>query len=109
MAAVAGVDKPRYSMHKNRIDALDVYTRAYFRNKVHAYPLPGSKFWTPPLGLDRMRSISQVSASDASSSSSSAFWGHYVGAEHLDPHREGNTGARSTALEMQLALMGFDV
>lgn len=108
MAAIGGVDKPQYFMFRNRVEALEAYTSAYFANKVHAYPLPGSQFWTPPLGNDSMRSISQAAASEAPSSSSSVFWGHYDGAEHIHGYRQGNAAARGTALEMRLALLGFN-
>lgn len=58
-----------------------------------------------------MRSVSQGPAPETLSSSSSAFWGHCDddgGTETIDNRKQGNAAARSTALEMQLAFLGFD-
>lgn len=112
MAALAGVNGHCHSTHKSRAEALEVYTTAYFEHRVLAYPLPGSKYWTPALGRDCMRSVSMGPAPETLSSSSSAFWGHFDddgSAESLDSQKQkpGNAGARSTAFEMQMELMGF--
>lgn len=107
---MAGVDGCRHSNHVSREEALAVYTTAYFAHEVLAFPVPGGKFWTPALGKDSMRSISESWAPDTPSSSSSAFWGYDDGdgTSTYQPRGCGNAGARSTAFEMQLEFMHFD-
>ncbi|KAF7984937.1 hypothetical protein HWV62_9855 [Athelia sp. TMB] len=106
VAARAGVVNNIWSEHASYEEAFEAYSLAYYKAQVFAYPLPGSKYWTTPIGRGDMRSVSQGGAS----ASSSGFWGSYDPElnEATDPHRGRHYGVESTALERQLQAMGFD-
>lgn len=98
----------KFSRHPSRAHALDAYTKAYHGLEVFAYPIPGTKFWTPALGAGCMRSISMDGSASSISSSSSAFWGHWDGhVESLDNQADTYGEPRSKALEKRLAELGF--
>lgn len=104
----------KLEVYPSRDAALEAYTKAYHTDEVRAYPLPGSKYWTPALGPGSMRSISSSTAPGISSGSttSSAFWGHTEenwGVTYNSQGEPTKMGPRSTALERQLAVLGFDV